>query len=122
MLIVPYRPEVIGVTSHLTGKLDLHNTWLVGYLLGLAFAPLADFIEADMVKHYITLAIDHGFGIIDVNVPHYLDNISVMHPYSAIISETNLSQDDDGEEEEELQKVDQATDELAQYLWENYIE
>ncbi|MCJ1304776.1 Histone deacetylase hda1 [Hypocenomyce scalaris] len=61
---------------------------------------------ADVLKHYIGWAVKQGFGVIDVNIPKHLTGI------------------DDGTEYFEENKLARtaATEELAVYLWENYIE
>ncbi|KAL9107460.1 MAG: hypothetical protein Q9227_007657 [Pyrenula ochraceoflavens] len=45
-------PDVMGIPSPSTGKLELHRTWL-----------------ADELKGYNQWFIDNGFGVIDVNIP-----------------------------------------------------
>ena len=42
---------------------------------------IADFYKADVLKHYIDWAVGHGFGVIDVNIPHFLTDISVNTPF-----------------------------------------
>jgi len=61
---------------------------------------------ADELKQYIAWAVKHKFGVIDVNVPKFLTGMSDPH----------------GDEGDEKQRVTQATETLALYLWENYIE
>jgi histone deacetylase 6 len=81
------------------------------------------FWKADVLKNYVEWAATHGFGVIDVNIPHFLTGISVNnippHPCS---SHTDRLQVEGGDEEDEILKMDLATNELAIYLWENYIE
>lgn len=63
-----------------TNKLELHNTWLVSYNLGTdnPTPPLTDGTKTDVSKSYIEWAIEHGFAVMDVNVPKYytLDEVS----------------------------------------------
>ncbi|KZF20599.1 Arginase/deacetylase [Xylona heveae TC161] len=61
----------------------------------------------DMVKHYIDWAVKQGFGVIDVNIPKHL---------------TGLDDDWEGYVEEDRARRFKATEQLAVYLWENYIE
>ena len=39
---------------------------------------IADSYKADVLKYYIDWAVGHGFGVIDVNIPHFLTDISVI--------------------------------------------
>jgi len=116
-------PEVIGVSDPLTRKLDLHNTWLVSPPVLLQITYSLTCLKADVLKNYVEWAATHGFGVVDVNIPHFLTGISVTDfaPYTSD-EHTNQSQVEDGDEEDEILKVDLATNELAIYLWENYIE
>ncbi|KKY28398.1 putative histone deacetylase [Phaeomoniella chlamydospora] len=82
-------PDVIGVPDATTGKLVLHNTWL-----------------ADEAQGIIKWAVDHGFGVIDVNIPPHI---------SASSSSRTV-------EEPDVDKRKAMTEKLAFYLWENYIE
>ncbi|MCJ1402325.1 Histone deacetylase hda1 [Xylographa trunciseda] len=82
-------PEVTGVPNAITNQLDLHNTWL-----------------ADVSKSYIEWAVNHGFGVMDVNVPKFLTGIS----------------DEEGDPDDEALKITEAVNELAIYLYDNYIE
>ena len=40
-------------------------------------ATLADWKQTDGVTRYIDWAIEKGFGVIDVNVPHYITHLDV---------------------------------------------
>ncbi|THC89821.1 hypothetical protein EYZ11_010730 [Aspergillus tanneri] len=60
---------------------------------------------ADVMKDYIGWAIGKGYAVIDVNIPKHVTNNSSSVKY---------------EEEDENRPT--ATEELAGYLWDNYIE
>ncbi|MCJ1315814.1 Histone deacetylase hda1 [Xylographa vitiligo] len=82
-------PEVTGVPNAITNQLDLHNTWL-----------------ADVSKSYVEWAVNHDFGVMDVNVPKFLTGIS----------------DEEGDPDDEALKLTEAINELAIYLYDNYID
>lgn len=48
-------PEMMGINEPLSGKMELHNTWLT-----------------DVTKSYIDWAIKNGFQVLDVNLPKYI--------------------------------------------------
>ncbi|KAK2852156.1 hypothetical protein FQN49_005312 [Arthroderma sp. PD_2] len=82
-------PELMGIPHPVTNVLEAHNTWL-----------------ADNVKDYVSWAVEHNMGVIDVNIPKHISESDQKHrgyeresPNRAIFSE-----------------------QLAEYLWENYIE
>lgn len=64
--------------------------------------------KADEVKGYIKWAVDHSFGVIDVNIPELITTDMGDQP-SSYLKPNN----------EEAQKQ---AEKLAGYLWENYIE
>ena len=59
-----------------------------------------------MVKYYIEWAMGKGYALIDVNIPKFL---------------TLPAQSSDEYEDEDDNRT-RATEELAGYLWDNYIE
>ncbi|EEP79153.1 histone deacetylase clr3 [Uncinocarpus reesii 1704] len=73
--------------------------------------PLTNTLEAhncwmaDVVKDYIGWAMDKNIGVIDVNIPKHFTKSSSFDQY----------------EDEDKKRIDMA-EELAVYLWENYIE
>ncbi|PGH05703.1 hypothetical protein AJ79_06719 [Helicocarpus griseus UAMH5409] len=60
---------------------------------------------ADVVKDYVEWAVKNGYGVIDVNVPKHITSTETTGAY----------QEDD-------RTRTQMSDQLATYLWENYIE
>lgn len=58
------------------------------------------------MKHYVDWAAKEGFGVIDVNIPRVITGIHV----------------DGGYADENKSSRNKAMNELAIYLWENYIE
>jgi len=71
-------------------------------------APLTLVPKADEVKDYIKWAIEHSFGVIDVNIPELITSEGGDQP-SSYTKANNV----------EAQKQ---AEKLAGYLWENYIE
>ena len=76
----------------------------LGQVLGLTYLGNR---KADVVKDYIEWAIEKGFGVIDVNIPTHTTDKNSSRP---------------SQYEEEDQNRVKETEELAGYLWENYIE
>lgn len=66
----------MGTPHPISKRLELHNTWLVSCELQLQLV-LADLRKADGFKHYIDWAASQGFGVIDVNIPKFLNNPEV---------------------------------------------
>lgn len=62
---------------------------------------------ADVLRTYTAWAIAHSFSVIDVNIPKYL---------------TGITDSGAADSDVEKAKVEQSTNDLAIYLWENYIE
>ena len=70
------RPEVIGQPDSRSGRLELHRITMVHQPSPLLESS-ADRAQSDVLKHYISWAIEHGMNVIDVNIPKYLTGISV---------------------------------------------
>lgn len=68
-----------------TGKIELHNTWLVSTLYHCADAQKpADRFKADVLtKSYVDWAVKHGFAVIDVNLPKHFteDDVSACRSF-----------------------------------------
>jgi histone deacetylase 6 len=78
-------------------------------MLLLCHPNSADLVpKADEVKDYIKWAVEHSFGVIDVNIPEVITTEAGDQP-SSYIKPNNA----------EAQKQ---AEKLAGYLWENYIE
>lgn len=83
--------------------------WYASCVLSNSPTPLTFGTEkADEVKDYIKWAVDHSFGVIDVNIPELITMDVSDQPSS--YSKPN------GEEAEKQ------AEKLATYLWENYME
>ena len=67
---------------------------------------LADGTKADESKGYIAWAIDHDFGVIDVNIPEHITEENDFGAHTIADSDQAKKQ----------------AEKLAAYLWENYIE
>ncbi|EEH17458.2 hypothetical protein PABG_00021 [Paracoccidioides brasiliensis Pb03] len=81
-------PELMGIPHPVTNILEPHNCWL-----------------ADVIKDYVSWAIQNNFGVIDVNIPKHITSSKKSNTY-----------------QDETPTRMQMSDQLATYLWENYIE
>ncbi|CAL5871501.1 uncharacterized protein PFLUO_LOCUS5754 [Penicillium psychrofluorescens] len=99
------RPELIGQPDPVNNKLELHNCWL-----------------ADVSKEYITWITRQGYAVIDVNIPKHVTKPSVSRNFR--IWETLLNHDKQSSYQYEDNDTDRpsATEDLAGYIWDNYIE
>ncbi|KAK0634707.1 hypothetical protein B0T17DRAFT_586442 [Bombardia bombarda] len=90
LIIVHDPPELHAQPDPLTNRLDAHNTYMV-----------------DGVTEYINWAIANNFGVIDINVPHY-----ITHP-----------QDNDAFTPRPNEKALQAQiQDLITYIWDNHLQ
>jgi hypothetical protein len=73
LVIMHDPPEVLASPDPRTGKLELHNTWLVRDPATVGPAQKsADSPKADSVKSYVSEAVKNGFAVIDVNLPKHI--------------------------------------------------
>lgn len=73
----------MGVPNPVTNKLELHNTWLVCIFdFFVSCKAFADPLKADVLKNYISWAVEQKFGIIDINIPKHLTGIDVSFKLS----------------------------------------
>ncbi|EFE37831.1 hypothetical protein TRV_07489 [Trichophyton verrucosum HKI 0517] len=96
-------PELMGIPHPVTNVLEAHNTWLQ--------VQKEEWLtegtnKADNVKDYISWAVEHNVGVIDVNIPKH------------------ISEADQNSRSYERESPNRAlfSEQLAEYLWENYIE
>lgn len=78
-----------------TGKRELHNTWLVSQNSSLVLFSLTLHTKTDVTKKYIDWAIDSGFQVIDVNIPKVVSVEHVCHPEAtsgALLTKSSLMQ------------------------------
>lgn len=84
MLIFHDPPETEGFPNPVSGKLELHNTYLVRAprIIQRRYSradrltlPLR--VKTDVSKTYIDWAIKHDFAVIDVNIPKHITGITV---------------------------------------------
>lgn len=62
-------PSLQDHSDPMSGKRELHNTWLVSTTTVL-YCVMADFgLKTDVTKRYIDWAIKNDFQVIDVNIP-----------------------------------------------------
>jgi histone deacetylase 6 len=132
LVIMHDPPEVLASPDPRTGKLELHNTWLVRDPGTVSPAQKStDRSKADSVKSYVSEAVKNGFAVIDVNLPKHITEDDVRSPRaynrpsprSPFIRANSHSQDEQDHEASDLlaKRCVEAT-ELLNYLWDNYIE
>lgn len=62
-------PSFRDHSDPISGKSELHNTWLVS-IAAVSYCVMADFgLKTDVTKRYIDWAIKNNFQVIDVNIP-----------------------------------------------------
>ncbi|KAK4184869.1 histone deacetylase clr3 [Podospora australis] len=90
LVIIHDPPELHGQPDPLDNKLDSHNTWVT-----------------DGVLRYIDWAISKDFGVVDINVPHYVTRAQDTESFTPRVDEKSL--------QVQLQ-------ELMCYIWDNYLQ
>jgi histone deacetylase 6 len=81
LVIMHDPPEVLASPDPRTGKLELHNTWLVRDPATVYPAQKsADCSKTDSVKSYVSEAVKNGFAVIDVNLPKHITEDDVRSP------------------------------------------
>lgn len=72
LVILHDPPEVLASPDPRTGKIELHNSWLVsGPITVCSAQKRTNSSKTDPVKSYISEAIKSGFAVIDVNLPKH---------------------------------------------------
>lgn len=80
LVIMHDPPELLASPDPRTGRLELHNSWLVSDSLTVRPAQdNTDSSKADPLKSYVSEATKLGFAIIDVNLPKHIteDDVSI---------------------------------------------
>ncbi|KAL2017287.1 hypothetical protein VTK56DRAFT_2356 [Thermocarpiscus australiensis] len=90
LVIVHDPPELHGQPDPLDNTLEPHNTWVT-----------------DGVFRYIEWAISKEFGVIDINVPHYITHPEDTEPFTPRADERTLQTQ---------------VQELMCYIWDNYLQ
>ncbi|KAK4461160.1 histone deacetylase clr3 [Cladorrhinum samala] len=90
MVIIHDPPALHGQPDPLDNTLEAHNSWIT-----------------DGVMRYIEWAISKDFGVMDINVPHYISRPEDSEPYTSRSDEAALGA--------QLR-------ELTCYLWDNYLQ
>lgn len=91
LVIIHDPPHLIGQPNLVTNKMEPHNAWV-----------------ADGTNRYIDWAIKRDFGVVDINIPHYLSpHGEDTNGYADKASERDFS--------EQMR-------ELMVYLWDNYLQ
>ncbi|KAJ5177286.1 Histone deacetylase clr3 [Penicillium canariense] len=103
-------PELMGHPDPVTNRLEAHNCWL-----------------ADVQKEYVAWIVSKGYAVIDVNIPKHITHALVCTFPTPIenFSGPRLTARDiqaTGRYEDEDENRPTATEELANYLWDNYID
>jgi histone deacetylase 6 len=120
----------MGYPDPVTSKLEAHNCWLVSVpniVANRLELTIANICKADAQKDYIGWIISKGYAVIDVNIPKHISQTPVSATQASFrrlpgprliirnIQPTAKYQDED-------ENRPTATEELANYLWDNYIE
>jgi len=73
LVILHDPPEMLASPDPRTGKIELHNTWIVRPppTVQSAQEP-ADSSKTDAVKTYVASAVKQGFAVIDANLPKHI--------------------------------------------------
>jgi histone deacetylase 6 len=80
LLVIFHDPPSLQANPDpITGKRELHNTWLVSTSTVLRFSPLTLHAKTDVTKKYVDWAVDNGFQVIDVNIPKIVSVVDVSH-------------------------------------------
>ncbi|KAK4122591.1 histone deacetylase A-like protein [Parathielavia appendiculata] len=90
LLIVHDPPELHAQPDPLDNSIEPHNAWVT-----------------DGVTRYIDWAVEKGFGVIDVNVPHYITHPEDTDAFTPRADERTLQAQ---------------VQELMCYLWDNYLQ
>jgi histone deacetylase 6 len=72
-----------------TGRRELHNTWLVSQSTVLRCLPADLHAKTDVTKKYIDWAVSHGFEVVDVNIPKIVSVENVSRVRSCIRGTAN---------------------------------
>lgn len=77
-------PSFKDHSDPMTGKGELHNTWLVSSAT-VPYCSMADpGLKTDVTKRYIDWAVKNDFQVIDVNIPRIVavEDVSRARPWS----------------------------------------
>lgn len=77
--------------------------------------------KADVMKDYVQWAIGQGYAVIDVNIPKHVTTEPVSIVQCRCFSVLTIGKTPSKFEDEDENRPT-ATEELAGYLWDNYIE
>jgi histone deacetylase 6 len=80
LLIFHDPPSFRDNADPVTGKRELHNTWLVRPPQSCAVYPLTLNLKTDVTKRYVDWAIENGFQVVDVNIPRVVTAEDVSFP------------------------------------------
>ncbi|KAK3297738.1 histone deacetylase A-like protein [Chaetomium fimeti] len=90
VVIVHDPPELHAQPHPLDNTMEPHNAWVT-----------------DGVTRYVDWAVQQGFGVIDVNVPHYITHPEDMDAFTARADERTIQAQ---------------VQELMCYIWDNYLQ
>lgn len=117
-------PSLINIPHPVTGSVEPFNSLLVGTVYGTTLLPADYGLKADPTKRYIEWAVKNDFQVIDANIPKVVSIEEVRTSTLDVMGVlANLGQDD-GEyvpADDDESRASQTRD-LANYIWENYIE
>lgn len=119
----------MGYPDPVTSRLEAHNCWLVSVhsLVANRFElTIANICKADTTKEYIGWIISKGYAVIDVNIPKHISQTPVRATVASCQRRSGprliIPYQATGKYEKEDENRPTATEELANYLWDNYIE
>ncbi|KAK1761136.1 histone deacetylase clr3 [Echria macrotheca] len=90
LVVVHDPPELRTQPDPLNNMVELHNSWMT-----------------DGVVQYIDWAVSKGFGVVDINVPHYISNPEDTDAYIPRMDERAMQHQ---------------VQELVCYIWDNYLQ
>ncbi|OKP12270.1 Histone deacetylase clr3 [Penicillium subrubescens] len=101
-------PELMGYPDPVTSRLEAHNCWMVSVpsiVANRLELIIANICKADTIKDYIGWILSKGYAVIDVNIPKHISQIPAT-----------------GKFEKDDENRPTVTEELVNYLWDNYID
>jgi histone deacetylase 6 len=118
-------PEALGHPDVRTNQLELHNTWLVSdNMTPIKHNTTDPIFKTDVSKTYVDWAVRNEFAVIDVNIPKHLTDLEVSLSTASRSNDwlTILQDRTDVHDSSPETIRAAATQEIAFYLWRNYIE
>lgn len=119
----------MGYPDPVTSRLEAHNCWMVSVpsiVANQLELTIANICKADTTKDYIGWILSKGYAVIDVNIPKHISQTPVRTTAATSRRRSGprliIPYQATGKFEKEDENRPTATEELANYLWDNYIE